>query len=316
MNKLWVIVLLIVLSGVASAQTTTPNIGLTQIPHNFPAGWDSLYNSSMGTIDTVVGQLQSSYQGSWSSSTTYAKGQMVQYSNALYQSTINSNTNNVPGSTQWTLVLSLASVATALSGSANDSTARTSASAAQTTANTAASSTAAETTRATAAEATKQPLLATSSTVPVSCTSGQLWTNPSPTGVNNVGAVCYSNVWYYLQTIMSGTPNTPIVDSGTPTSTYPAYVAGSTDGNGYINLNLSAAPTAGVGLLTVQFSMTYPSIPNCSLRPANLVTAELVGTAQPFISQNSQTTSQFVIYNNSTVISTGVTYEWGYSCHL
>jgi len=86
-----------------------------------------------------------------------------------------------------------------------------------------------ETTRATAAEATKQPLLATSSTVPVSCTSGSCGPTPPNRG-NNVGAVCYSNVWYYLQTIMSGTPNTPIVDSGTPTSTYPAYVAGSTDG--------------------------------------------------------------------------------------
>lgn len=90
----------------AAAQITyTPNLNLAQPPAGY-VGWTTLINSNWLTIDTAVGQLQSGFQGAWSSSVTYSKGQTVSYSGGLYQSNVAGNINNVPSSSsQWLLMV-------------------------------------------------------------------------------------------------------------------------------------------------------------------------------------------------------------------
>lgn len=83
----------------AFAQSTyTPNLQM-QLPNYGQTNWNTILNGDLTIIDSAVGSLQLSFQGNWSSTAVYSKGQMVNYAGALYVSRINSNTvvNTVPG---------------------------------------------------------------------------------------------------------------------------------------------------------------------------------------------------------------------------
>jgi hypothetical protein len=97
-----IVVLFLFLSCFVAAQSTTPNIGVSLLPHSYP-NWDVATNNNMTLIDQVVGSLQTAFQGPWSSSTTYSKGQIVVQNGVLYFSLLNNNFNNSPGSApiQW-----------------------------------------------------------------------------------------------------------------------------------------------------------------------------------------------------------------------
>lgn len=105
-----VILLLLSFSAAHAQIPTTPNIGL-QLPPRGYAPWDTIINSNSMTVDTVLGELQASYQGSWSNTATYAKGQMVTSGSILYQSLVAPNTGNAPGTSpsDWVAVLNLSS---------------------------------------------------------------------------------------------------------------------------------------------------------------------------------------------------------------
>ena len=153
----------------------------------------------------------------------------------------------------------------------------------------------------------------TSSTLPATCTAGQVWTNPSPTTALNIVYECHAtNTWIPLQPSMPGNP-TLVLDSGTATI---SLVTGSNDGSGWINGNWSVAPTASAGLITLDFGTTEPATPKCSATPANAATSALAAGTAPFVNQADGTTGRFVLRSNGTAIATGTAYQWGYSCKL
>lgn len=94
-----VILVLVVIWVMAMAQvTTTPNLQL-QLPPHGAINYDVILNNNFSLIDTAIGTLQSAYQGTWSGSSTYFKGQEVNYLGTIYVSLINTNFNNTPSST-------------------------------------------------------------------------------------------------------------------------------------------------------------------------------------------------------------------------
>jgi hypothetical protein len=109
------------------AQTTTPNLGL-RLPGPGSTNWNVPLNANFNQLDLLLsgnallpalaisGNLTAAnvvttgaYQGAWSSSTAYPKGQAVLYNNAVYLSLVNSNTNNNPSTAtaDWALFLPL-----------------------------------------------------------------------------------------------------------------------------------------------------------------------------------------------------------------
>jgi hypothetical protein len=95
-----------VLAATGSAQTVTPNLNLTLPPYG-AANWNTPIVGDLSLIDAAVGLLQNPFLGTWSSTVTYGKGQMVALSNALYISAINANFNNNPttATSDWTLMV-------------------------------------------------------------------------------------------------------------------------------------------------------------------------------------------------------------------
>lgn len=88
---------------VPNSQTAcTPNLGLYQ-PVQGVTNWANYVNRNFSTLDSTIAALQSLFQGSWSSSVTYQKGQVVTYGGLNYQSTVNVNVGNTPSgsSAQW-----------------------------------------------------------------------------------------------------------------------------------------------------------------------------------------------------------------------
>jgi hypothetical protein len=75
--------------------TTTPNLQL-QLPSRGTANYDVILNSNFQLIDSAIGILQNAYQGVWSNTATYSKGQEVNYLGTVYVSLTNSNFNNTP----------------------------------------------------------------------------------------------------------------------------------------------------------------------------------------------------------------------------
>jgi hypothetical protein len=86
----------------SSAFTTTTNLGL-YLPKAGTQNWNLCLNPNFQAIDAAIGVLQAPFQGAWSSTTVYSKGQYVTYGGSTYISTINSNFNNTPsvGSSAW-----------------------------------------------------------------------------------------------------------------------------------------------------------------------------------------------------------------------
>lgn len=156
-------------------------------------------------------------------------------------------------------------------------------------------------------------VLSTSNSLPGTCAAGQIWGNPSG-GLATTVYGCYAtNSWVALLPSMSGTPSL-VCDSGTCGTL--TLGTGSNDSKGWINLNMSVAPTGGAGLVTVQFSQTYPVTPGCVIEPSNAAAAALAVTVQPFVNFADQTAAQFVIRSNSSAVSTSTAYQWHYECHL
>jgi hypothetical protein len=106
MKRLLTIVMLICAAISGVAQTSTPNLNLIQPPHNYP-NWDVVMNANLTKLDTGFGALLNQWQGNWSCSLNYNKGQQVFYSNVYYISLQNGNTCQTPGPTSafWTAYL-------------------------------------------------------------------------------------------------------------------------------------------------------------------------------------------------------------------
>ena len=106
MKRLLTLILLISAALTGAAQTSTPNLNLVLPPHNYP-NWDVVMNQNLNKLDTGFGALLNQWQGNWSCSLNYNKGQQVFYNNAYYISLNNSNTCQTPGPTSafWTTYL-------------------------------------------------------------------------------------------------------------------------------------------------------------------------------------------------------------------
>lgn len=105
MKKL--ILLWLAAATVALAQQVTPNIGLViQTPPQMPNNWSAIVNYDLVKIDGAFAGFGSQFKGAWSSSTTYAAGNVVQYVGQLYMSIQSSNLNQNPVSqtTYWTQI--------------------------------------------------------------------------------------------------------------------------------------------------------------------------------------------------------------------
>jgi hypothetical protein len=157
----------------------------------------------------------------------------------------------------------------------------------------------------------------TSISLPATCSPGALWTNPSPTGSNNVIYECYStNNWITLNPSMSGSP-TIGADSGAGTSPTVSLIAGSSDQAGWINVTTGSSPVASAGVVTITFGNTnYASQPVCNIYPASATTAALSGTGQVYVSQSSSSSTLFVASVGSSALAGATAYKWGYSCIL
>jgi hypothetical protein len=103
------VMLIVILCAFVFAQVTTPNLQL-QLPARGTVNYDVILNSNFSTIDTAVGILQNAFQGNWINSTTYSKGQQVNYLGGIYLSLANANFNNIPASSpvSWLLMFSAA----------------------------------------------------------------------------------------------------------------------------------------------------------------------------------------------------------------
>lgn len=159
--------------------------------------------------------------------------------------------------------------------------------------------------------------VSTSIGLPASCTAGALWTNPSPTGTNNVVYECYStNNWITLSPSLSGTPSIG-ADSGAGTGPTVTLTAGASDQAGWINVTTGTGPAASAGVVTVTFGNTsYPAQPVCNVYPASAATAALSGTGQVYVSQSSSSSTLFVASVGSSALAATTAYKWGYSCLL
>ncbi|KAA6459615.1 hypothetical protein DYQ86_15970 [Acidobacteria bacterium AB60] len=89
--------LLFCLASVAFGQSTTPNLQL-QLPPYATQNWNIPVNQNFSAVDQAIGNLQVPYQGTWSSTAVYSRGQQVTYSGSIYNSLVNSNFNNIPSS--------------------------------------------------------------------------------------------------------------------------------------------------------------------------------------------------------------------------
>ncbi|KAA6459614.1 hypothetical protein DYQ86_15965 [Acidobacteria bacterium AB60] len=164
----------------------------------------------------------------------------------------------------------------------------------------------------------------TASTLPATCSAGQLWTNPTPSPIDHAVAYCYAtNSWTWMQLAMTGTPGAVIADAGAGSGSGLAagYIAGptSTDGDGYayvVTASSSAAPAASSGIITIPFSAAYPVVPNCEAVGENAVTRALYGAQAPFVTPGTTTTTYFTITSGSTPLAAGVTYAWHYWCKI
>lgn len=85
----------------------TPNLKLN-IPPTGTANWGPSINYNFTTLDSVIGGLQSAYQGAWVSTTIYAKGQIVTFGTSAYMSLADGNINQEPDTspTKWGLLSS------------------------------------------------------------------------------------------------------------------------------------------------------------------------------------------------------------------
>ena len=73
----------------------TPYLGLNLPPTGFPS-WGGDLNSNFVTLDSAVGSLQNSYQGTWQASIVYAHGQIVIHNGLVFISLTNGNVNRQP----------------------------------------------------------------------------------------------------------------------------------------------------------------------------------------------------------------------------
>jgi hypothetical protein len=107
MIKKCLIALVAIMPCCVFGQSTTPILNL-QIPVYGQQNWNVPFAADMNILDTAIGQLQRPFQGTYSSSVAYSKGQEVSIGQNLYISLINSNTGNNPASATnaWALVIS------------------------------------------------------------------------------------------------------------------------------------------------------------------------------------------------------------------
>jgi hypothetical protein len=153
--------------------------------------------------------------------------------------------------------------------------------------------------------------------LPPTCTTGSLWTNPSPTGSNNVIYECYvTNTWISLNASMSGTPSIG-ANSGAGTGPTVSLSSGASDQAGFINLTTGSGPSASAGVVTVTFGNAgYSEQPVCTVSPASATTAALSGTGQLYVSKGSSSPTVFVASVGSSALSATTAYVWGYTCML
>lgn len=112
---------------------------------------------------------------------------------------------------------------------------------------------------------------------------------------------------------MNGVP-TYTADSGLGSSPTVSLDAGAMDGSGWLTVTPGTAPTASAGVVTIVYSGPYSFTPKCGVEPANASAAALYGAQQVYVSQSQSTSAQFVLMGGSTVLTTGTTYVWRWSC--
>lgn len=152
-----------------------------------------------------------------------------------------------------------------------------------------------------------------SSSLPATCPKGEIYGNPGAAGPNNAAYVCgATNTWYAIMPQMTGAP-TLYIDSGTASAS--SLQSGSTDGHGYVNLTMSAAPTTGAGLVSLVFGGTYSFTPFCDFFPTNAAAKALSAAQQPTVLPGDVSNTTVVFRSSSTAIATGVAYVWRYECN-
>lgn len=109
----------IICAQFSPAQTTTPNLGLA-LPAYASPNWNVYVNGNSQKIDAAIGRMQLPYQGGWSSTAVYQRGDQVDYLGIVYASAVNSNFGNIPGSSAaWQTLPSFTSDAIARAAAAS-----------------------------------------------------------------------------------------------------------------------------------------------------------------------------------------------------
>lgn len=158
-------------------------------------------------------------------------------------------------------------------------------------------------------------------TLPSTCNAADLFSLTSGTSAATVLQRCYpANTWNPITSgsgggSMTGTP-TLVSDSGAGSAPTASIISGANDGTGQISLKVGSSPTASAGIITIKFGGTYGTIPKCVLGAGNAAAAALSGATAPYISQGGGTTALFVLTANTTALTAGTTYVWGWSCGL
>jgi len=110
-----------------------------------------------------------------------------------------------------------------------------------------------------------------------------------------------------------GTP-THVADAGAGTGPTISFLGTSTDFHGWVSVLTGTSPTASAGVVTIDYSVTQAAIPKCSVHPANVAAALLVGAASLFVPEASATASLFVMQVGSTALAATTTYIWEWDC--
>jgi hypothetical protein len=99
--------------------------------------------------------------------------------------------------------------------------------------------------------------------------------------------------------------------TGTPTI---LIYSKSTDISGIVTVTAGTTPAANNTIATVTFAVPYSNSPSCHVWPAGQTTASMAAAQTPYVNYTSTTTAQFVIESNSTALTSGTAYQWGYTC--
>jgi hypothetical protein len=139
-------------------------------------------------------------------------------------------------------------------------------------------------------------------------TAGDLWQVATDTfGLvdSQIAATSISN--------MSGTPTKTCDTGGAGSGATCTFETGYADGGGVVSVSTGTGTGANAGIVTINFSVTYPFTPICWYFPANAAANN--ATAAPLITFASVTPSQFIITSGATALTaSGGPFFLGYGC--